>query len=445
MVRAAAFVFRRDLRVHDNVALADLARLGHPIIPVFIFDREQADPRKNAYFSQRAFDFMLASLRDLGRDCPLRFLETHEELARLDLVAVGFNEDYTPYARERDLELKRWCRERSIRTVTSNRDYTLLPMGTVGTKGTGEAYKVFGPFYRACKEHDVPRPIAEGSLRWHATPLLPRAFPSWIPRGRSKGGRTHALGRLQNIDLAPYASKRDCPTASATSRLSPYLKFGCISVREAYHRFSRNEAWTRQLYWREFYAYNAWSKPAILRGQVVPGAENADFKDLGRLPWSDRKDWFDRWKRGQTGFPIVDAGMRALAETGFLHNRLRMIVAVFLVKDLLIDWRWGERYFATMLEDYDPCSNNGGWQWCASTGADSQPYFRVFNPWRQAERFDPRCVYVKRWVPELRDVPVRDILAWHATSRQHAKTGYPQPLVDHKKQALKAKRMFLGS
>jgi deoxyribodipyrimidine photo-lyase len=241
----------------------------------------------------------------------------------------------------------------------------------------------------------------------------------------SSSGRSQALAILNNLNhLQDYANIRDFPALNGTSQLSAHLKFGTCSVREVFYAITKHlgsdHPLQRQLYWRDFFTHIAYHFP-----QVFGHAFNEKF---AALKWSDNKDYFDAWCQGKTGFPIIDAGMRQLNETGDMHNRVRMIVAAFLVKDLDINWRWGERYFAQHLRDYDPCVNNGNWQWAASTGCDAQPYFRIFNPWRQQQKFDPDCQYIFRWVPELRNTPVDAIHQWH---KLHKASDYPAPIIDH--------------
>lgn len=443
MVAVAVFVFRRDLRTIDNMALQSLNSLGLPIIPIFLFDRSQADPRISEYFSKRAFGFMLKSLTELQHACPLRYPETLDDLLRFyDVQAIGFNEDYTPFARVRDAALRQWCSVHNVQNVqTSDRDYTLYPIGSIKTK-QGTPFSVFTPFYKASQKLPDPPKPTERKIKWLTDRMLPSEFPEWVPRVTYKaGGRVEGLKRLQK-SLKNYGKDRDYPFKNGTSRLSPYLKFGCISIREAYHAHRHNEPWVRQLLWKEFYANVAWSRPDVLAKQIARGP-NANFlKGLPNIPWVSDHEAFKRWRQGRTGFPIVDAGMRQMNATGYMHNRCRMIVSSFLVKDLLIDWRRGEWYFARRLTDYDPCSNNGGWQWSASTGADPQPYFRIFNPWRQSVRFDRDCAYIKRWIPELRSVPNDAIHAWHAHHAEYRDVGYPAPMLDHAAQALKTKNLL---
>lgn len=259
-----------------------------------------------------------------------------------------------------------------------------------------------------------------------------------VDETRIKGGRIEALKILKNVKVFKnYDGGRDLPAKSATSLLSAHHKFGTCSIRETYwavrDALGPRHTLIKELYWRDFFSHIAYHFPHVFGGAFYP--------EYDALPWANDKERFQRWCDGLTGFPIVDAGMRELNTTGFMHNRVRMITASFLVKDLHIDWRWGERYFAQHLVDYDPCVNNGNWQWVASTGCDHQPYFRVFNPWLQQKKFDPLCLYIKKWVPELKTVDARQLHRWYEVSGDSADR-YPAPVVDHAAESIKAKEIF---
>jgi len=219
-----------------------------------------------------------------------------------------------------------------------------------------------------------------------------------------------------------YSHTRD-DLSTETSGLSAYIKFGCISIREVYKKFKTNKPFVRQLFWRDFYANVIYSFPHVLGHSLKPAYD--------KIKWSYNHKYIEAWKNGMTGYPVVDAGMRQLNKTGYMHNRARLIVASFLVKTLLVDWRVGEKYFATKLTDYDPASNNGNWQWISGGGADSQPYFRIFNPWEQAKKHDPDCIYITTWIPELKDVPKKDILNWDSEYESYKNIHYPKPLLDY--------------
>jgi deoxyribodipyrimidine photo-lyase len=237
--------------------------------------------------------------------------------------------------------------------------------------------------------------------------------------------------------LSDYEVQRDYPAQDFTSHLSAHNKFGTVSIREVYHRirklFGASHTLISELYWRDFFTHIVYHFPHVMGG--------AFHEKYNGLKWANREDFFKAWCEGRTGFPIVDAGMRELNTTGHMHNRVRMVVSSFLVKDLHIDWRWGERYFAQQLTDYDPAVNNGNWQWAASTGCDAQPYFRIFNPWKQQQRYDLDCEYIKKWIPALRSLPPKDI---HDLEKQRERKpgSYPEPIVNHRIASAAAESMF---
>jgi deoxyribodipyrimidine photo-lyase len=464
-MRVHVYIFRRDLRVVDNpgwsaAAGRAAADPGSYLLPLFVFNPGQVSPDLNPYYSRNAAEFMVESLLDLKRMCRgLRCLFTGDPLSSLlsapfEVVSVTVTRDVTPYARARDAALGSACRGAGV-LFQSVPDASLVDLDSKDTR----PYQVFTPFFRRCQLLPTPAPTPAPT----AVRQLPRRVPRLqheIPCERGalarfhgsrtnpelavRGGRTRGVRVLQRIErgeFAGYDSIREAPglPEAGTTRLSAYLKFGCVSVREASDaiRRSGDRGLLRQLYWRAFYEQVAWFFPRVLAGQVS-SAENGSLREAydSRRLWADSTDDddddFEAWAAGRTGFPIVDAGMRQLARTGFMHNRVRMVAASFLVKDLGVDWRRGERFFAQSLVDYDPASNSGGWQWVAGGGADAQPWSRVFNPWLQARRYDPRCEYVKRWIPELGPVPCDDVLAWDAAHVKYGgAVGYPKPRVDH--------------
>jgi deoxyribodipyrimidine photo-lyase len=254
---------------------------------------------------------------------------------------------------------------------------------------------------------------------------------------RVHGGRPNAQAQLGGLSLKGYKEKRDYPSIDATSILSAHLKFGTLSIREVFHHIQRlqgdTDMFISELLWRDFFYHIAYTYPYVFG--------SAFKKKFNKLPWKNDHALFKAWCSGQTGFPIVDAGMRELNATGYMHNRVRMITASFLIKNLHIDWKWGEKYFAQKLIDYDPCVNNGNWQWAASTGCDAQPYFRIFNPWSQQKRFDEETTYIKKWVPELAEIEPKVIHNW---ADKH--TDYPQiytkPVVSHSETRLQSLEMY---
>ncbi len=443
------FIFRRDLRLADNTGLARALEACGEVIPCFVLDPRQIDD--NPYFSAPAFRFMLESVAELGEEIAARGgrlqifrgdpAEVTERLIRAEGVrAVFVNRDTTPFSRDRDGQIEARCRDLGVAFVSSGD--LLLHEPEALLKKDGSPYQVFTPFLRRARTLGVREPMSAGSDPGAARKLfggelpgavpLPEAEPA--PEGAARGGRSRAREILSDLRrLRDYATERDLPALPGTTRLSAHHKFGTLSVRETYsaveEELGPETPLLAQLHWRDFFHHVAWHFPHVF---------GEPFHEVYRqLEWRDDEAGFARWCEGRTGFPIVDAGMRELEATGFMHNRARMIVASFLTKDLHLDWRWGERHFATRLTDYDPCVNNGSWQWAASTGCDAQPFFRVFNPWRQIERFDPECRYIKRWVPELSELTAGQIRGLEG-SPPPTGTDYPPAMVDHRAEAQRA-------
>lgn len=421
MQEASIFIFRRDLRIQDNLALNKLIQMKTKIIPVFIFNPDQIYANNNAYFSNNCVQFMIESLKSLDREIHMNYFEG-KDLSVLDTLAkkykllhIAFNKDYTPFAIKRDAAIEQWCKQHNVNLITAE-DYTLFSMGSI-TNNSKKPYQVFTPFYKATLKHTPAKPvtnkISAGIIKIVHHFNKDRYYED-NPKIAVHGGRANALQRLKR-PMNKYSKERDYPALDSTTKLSAYIKFGCISIREVYHHYTKqnNKALVRELVWREFYANIMYYFPHVL-GKAFKSKYDS-------VKWSNNEEWFKKWCKGETGFPLVDAGMHQLNETGWMHNRVRMVVAMFLTKDLLIDWRWGEKYFATKLVDYDPCSNNGGWQWSASTGTDAQPYFRIFNPELQMKKYDRNLEYVKKWNPNYKD---------------------KKPIVDHKQRAQIAIKTF---
>jgi len=447
------FIFRRDLRLRDNTGLLRALAESDKVIPAFIFDPRQTG--RHPYKSENALQFMIASLRELERELRakgsrLYLFEGAAEKVVAGLVrseglgAVYVNRDYTPFSRGRDAAIAAACRDANAAFVTTG-DALLNEPEDVAKAGGGP-YAVFTPFFRAARSIAVRAPRDSGRRNYHSgavdgeagEAVYDRVFRRQNDRLFRKGGRREALAGLKRLGrLRDYEKTHDLPAVEGTTGLSPHLKFGTISVREL-HAAVREELGPghpvlRQLYWRDFFTHVAAHFERVF-GRPFHAAYES-------IRWRDDPRGFRRWQEGTTGFPIVDAGMRQLAATGFMHNRARMICASFLVKDLHIDWREGERHFATELEDYDPCINNGNWQWVASTGCDAAPYFRIFNPWLQQKRFDPDAAYVKRWVPELAQAGA-DLI--HRLDRFEGRRpgGYPAPMLDHGAESVRSLAMY---
>jgi deoxyribodipyrimidine photo-lyase len=478
--------FRRDLRVHGNPALqANWRQHQGRVLGLFSLDRKFL---ARADFSHRRFAFFLATLKELRADLRARggdLLVVDEdpcvawakilEYIRLKtpyrVESASWNHDYEPFARARDSRIQHLL-ERAGVQILSRRDHLLVEPHEL-LKDDGTPYRVFTPFYRrwvslfyADEMQKRLRRADSGlqSLAGHVA-LDPQLFSTtWKVAGRDDfpyvdaletfilenakrvdipipaAGTKHAFEAMMSFKsrVPDYGTTRDLPGRCGTSRVSPFLKNGSLTtamlirylgLEPQKHRVGTGaEIYLRELAWREFYYHILYHWPAV---------ETEPFNSkYAKLKWGNRQDWFERWQQGKTGYPIVDAGMRELLRTGWMHNRLRMIVASFLTKDLLIDWRWGERHFMNLLLDGDLAPNNGGWQWAASTGCDPQPYFRVFNPLLQSRRFDPEGTYIRQYVPELRHLSAEDI---HEPVNR---ASYPDPIVDHSEQKVLAIRMF---
>jgi deoxyribodipyrimidine photo-lyase len=430
------FIFRRDLRVYDNTSL-NLVKDKYPnseILPIFIFNKKQIDENENKYYSKNAAQFLFECLEELDF---INYYYTDNEIYILDELykkykfdVISYNKDYTPYAKKRDDEINVWASSKKIEIIASE-DYTLHNMGEI-TKDDKKPYLKFTPFY---KKSILKKPR---SLFTNKTfnfikddkSLLLSSLDFIRPKPNKfilvNGGRKNALIILQQLKTGKfnnYDTERDYPYLDKTTKLSAYIKFGCLSIREIYYTLPITHGIVRELYWHDFYAIITYYFPYVLKGESF-------IKKYDNIKWNNNNDLFEKWKNGFTGFPLIDAAMRQLKICGWMHNRCRMVVASFLVKNLFIDWRKGEEHFAKSLVDYDPSSNNGGWQWCASTGTDSQPYFRIFSPTLQIKKFDNNCDYIKKWIPELKDVSNKIILNWE--TKQYPNINYPKPIINTK-------------
>ncbi len=444
---------RRDLRLHDNFALGAALAHGDTVIPVFVLDpallRANAAAGKRLAFLFGGLRALDADLRARGSRLIVRTGSPGDELAALreetGAGAIYAEADPWPYARERDAAVARHL------PLAMTEGITVRPYDAI-SKAAGGPYTVFTPYSRAWKS--LPLPVAT-DLRPPPDRLAapPQLGSAPIPDGHVAApfppGEAEALRRLavfaegRNAPIAAYGDARNRVDLQGTSELSPYLRFGMVSALRAsvaalsaagdtHDAGARQSAgtWLNELIWREFYQSVLHHFPAVLAQEFQAG--------LRGIAWRNHRGEFAAWCEGRTGYPIVDAAMRQLTQSGWMHNRGRMITASFLVKDLLIDWRWGEAFFMEHLVDGDPASNNGGWQWTAGVGTDAAPYFRIFNPVLQSEKFDPEAAYIRRWLPELARVPARYIHApWRMPDEVQRQAGvvigkdYPAPIVDH--------------
>ena len=379
---------------------------------MFIFDTEilnhledKADRRVE--FIHKTLLQIRNQLEEMGSSLLVLHGNPIELYKKLNPKAVYTNHDYEPYARKRDEAIKKTLAERGI-IFKSFKDQVLFEQDEV-TKDDGKPYTVFTPYSRKWKSTLKPfyyqcYPVKKYKNNFKTTGPTP--FPSLQKIGFTETGFVFPKRSIRQSVIEQYAEQRNFPAVAGTSRLSLHLRFGTVSIRQLVQLAVRkNETWLNELIWRDFYHMILWHFPHVVREPFKPAYD--------RIEWRNNPEEFQTWCVGQTGYPIVDAGMRELNTTGFMHNRVRMIVASFLTKHLLIDWRWGEAYFERKLLDFDLAANNGGWQWASGSGCDAAPYFRVFSPARQTEKFDPQKKYIKLWVPE-----------WETEN-------YPRPVVDH--------------
>ncbi len=443
MLERSIFIFRRDLRLDDNLGLIEAMEASKHVIPVFIIDPQLLGKWREA---EKRLTFLTMALRKLDEalrahgsrlavfegkpvDVVSNLIDSHA------LDGVFINRDYTPVAIRRDADLRNLCQTKKVDFFT----YTdqLLNEPEYVAKADGTPYTIFTPYYNKARQLRVLEPVE-----------LDQSNLEYFDHGTSPGpinltGHSSDLEQLTSLDvedkldrisdLSDYDASRDMPGIEGTARLSALMRFGLVSVRQVYQTVSRAHSHThgliKQLYWRDFYFQIGYHFPHVYR---------SPFREKYRnIPWRDEEATFEKWQQGKTGFPIVDAGMRELQATGYMHNRVRMITASFLTKNLHIDWRKGEAHFGRHLIDHDPAVNNGNWQWGASTGCDAQPYFRVFNPWRQQKRFDKECRYIKRWIPELAKHSAKEI---HALETRE--DYYLPKITDLKTSAEQSKAMF---
>ncbi|MBN2717457.1 MAG: deoxyribodipyrimidine photo-lyase [Deltaproteobacteria bacterium] len=448
-VLKAAFIFRRDLRLSDNTGLMAALHDSDSVLPCFILDPVQVEP--HPFRSEFAFQFMLESLVDLDTQLKKKSSRLFvfrgkptavvSDLIKAGIQTVHVNRDYTPFSHSRDSTIQKVCKEAGVRFV-SHADALLFEPEEIGRH-----YKVYSAFRRFTEGFPERLPHCSSAVhnaryyrgKWNDLGIAEiQRLQRPIPKKSVAGGRRAGLTLLSKIkNLHDYSNSRDLPAVNGTSLLSAHHKFGTVSIREsataADSAFGPDSVFYRELLWRDFFTHVAVHRPDVFG--------HAFNKKYDGLSWRGESEAFNRWCRGETGFPIVDAGMRQLNRTGYMHNRVRMIVASFLTKDLRVDWRLGERYFASKLVDYDPCVNNGNWQWAASTGCDAQPYFRIFNPWRQQQRFDSRCEYIKKWVPELNQLSPREIHGLEKSGLPPT-ASYPCPMVDHGTESALTLKMF---
>jgi deoxyribodipyrimidine photo-lyase len=437
------FWFRRDLRLSDNAGLYHALKDGNPVLPLFIFDRNILDelidePRKGKgkaveLTTDRRVEFIHLALQDLQKQLvkldatldvrygnpPAIFSALLEEY---NVEKVFTNHDYEPYAKERDQAIEKKLNDHGIPFHTY-KDQVILEKEEV-LKDDGKPYTIFTPYSRKWKAvltdlHLESYPNKKYFSRFFKQPERKLISPEEM--GFKMAGLPFPGKEWQGAIIRNYKQQRDIPSLPGTSRLSVHLRFGTISIRTlASEAGALNETFLNELIWRDFYHMILWHFPRVVGHAFKP--------EYDKIQWRNNESEFQAWCEGRTGYPIVDAGMRELNTTGFMHNRVRMIVASFLTKHLLIDWRWGEAYFAKKLLDFDLAANNGGWQWAAGSGCDAAPYFRVFNPYLQTQKFDPELKYIRQWVPEFEEFSYPKPIVVHEVARKRCLETYAAAL-----------------
>lgn len=410
------FWFRRDLRLDDNVGFFHALNSGEAVLPIFIFDDvilselPKDDPRVT--FIHEQLSKMQNQLHGIGKSLAIFHGKPVEVFQKLvtenQIITIYTNHDYEPYARKRDLELYHLFKENNVEFKTS-KDQVIFEKSEV-TKTDGLPYVVYTPYSNKWKENFNKIEL----VHYNSEDLLDKTALHSYPFLSLKeiGFETSAI-KVTPYDISTdlidnYEATRNFPAQNKTSHLGIYLRFGAVSIRKMIAKAieSKNETFFKELIWREFFMQILWHFPHTYKASFRPKYDS--------IKWDNNEELFQKWCDGKTGYPFVDAGMRELNTTGHMHNRVRMIVASFLCKHLLIDWRWGETYFAQKLLDYEQSSNVGNWQWAAGSGVDAAPYFRIFNPTEQIKKFDKDLKYIKKWIPELET------------------SNYPKPIIDHK-------------
>lgn len=423
------FWFRRDFRLEDNRGLYHAHQEEYPVQPVFIFDTNILDelPTKDARveFIHQEVERLNSELKEYGGSMDVRIGKPMEVWKKLvddyDVQVVWANRDYEPYARDRDKEVFEFLKANGVE-FKAQKDHVIFEKDEI-VKDNGDPYVVYTPYSKLWKKTLTGGHLgsykSEEESNWYQRSTI--KIPSLKELGFERTDIEFPLRNLNEKVVDTYDETRDIPAIKGTSRMSLHLRFGTVSIRDLAKRAkSLNEKYLNELIWRDFYQAILWHFP-----QVVDTNFNRKYD---AVKWRNNEEEFEKWKKGKTGYPIVDAGMRELNETGFMHNRVRMIVASFLTKHLLIDWRWGEAYFAEKLLDYELASNNGGWQWAAGTGVDAQPYFRIFNPYSQTEKFDKDHKYINKWIPEIDTQYYPDPIVEHKAARERCLAAFKQAL-----------------
>jgi len=445
------FIFRRDFRITDNTGLIECIKNSDTVYPIFIFTPEQI--KNNDYKSDNAVQFMITSLKYLAKKIDMTFCYgdyvkvLKEMVKKYKIDSIYTNTDYTKYAIKREKDIVKLAKDLGIEFKYFD-DICLFKPGTVLTGGK-KIYQKFTPFYNTCLTIKVEEPkrinldngmIKKANFKYSINMSEMNKYYKHNDNINIDGGRKEGLKILKNLDkFKKYDDTRNTLSIE-TTQLSGYLKFGCVSIRECYHKmkkkFGKKDPLIRQLIWRDFYYHLGNGFIDRFGKSLKPKYDN--------IKWDYNASRLQKWKDGNTGYPVVDACMKQINNTGYMHNRGRLIVASFLVKNLQINWEQGEKYFAQKLLDYDVLVNNGNWQWVSGSGADSMPYFRIFNPWTQSEKFDPKCEYIKHWLPNLKDVENKHLHQWEKfyTEYDLKEIDYVKPMIDYKESREKTLKMY---
>lgn len=430
MEKISIFWFRRDLRLEDNTGLYYALQQETNVLPLFIFDRnilddleDKADARVEFIHDQ--ISRIKQDLEEKGSTLLVKYGKPEEVYRKIfkeyDVQAIYTNRDYEPYDKKRDEEIEELAKENGT-IFLSFKDQVIFEAGEI-LNGSGEFYKVFTPFSKVWLEkfdNNTIEPLSY--FHWkNLYQCKPKKLISLEEMGFKEAKIKIPSSNPDEEIIKHYDKTRNFPAQNGTSRLGIHLRFGTISIRKLALKASElNKTYLNELIWREFYMMILAFNPQVVDKAFKPAYDN--------IPWRNNEEEFEAWCAGKTGYPIVDAGMRELNESGYMHNRVRMVVASFLTKHLLIDWRWGEAYFAKKLLDFDLSANNGGWQWAAGTGTDAQPYFRVFNPESQKDKFDKDLKYIKKWIPEFGTDKYPEPIVEHKFARQRALDTYKKAL-----------------
>lgn len=476
------FIFRRDLRLFDNTTLNKASILSKKIIPVFFLDERQINKTKNKYFSSNCVQFMLESITDLNKSLQekqsnlilfkgnlienLDLFITKNKEKNIKINSIFFNRDYTPFSLIRDNEIKKLCEKHEIH-FQSEEDLMLVNMEELKLNDK-EFFKVFTHYYKKVINFGIKKPdfdyLPENFISEKELKIMGNNFLEQINKENEiifdydlnelillldlvyntqiavKGGRKNALEILNDIQIFKNYGKERQFVDKPTTKFSAFLKFGCISIREVHfsieENIGKNHDLTKHLHVRDFFMKIAYFNPKVYTG---------NFKEeLDSIKWEGNESDIEAWKEGKTGFPLVDAAMRCLNSSGYIHNKLRNLTCAFLTKDVLANWRVGEKYFANLLVDYDISLNNGGWQWTSSTGTDPKNRPRIYNPNFQSEKLDPNCEFIFKWIPELKNknVQIKHIHNWEKFHKDYKDLEYPQPIFSHDEQVEKAFIMF---